>query len=434
MSQYQAIYDEKRRSVEELVAMIEPGEGIVLAAAGSEPLLITQALNNAKQLKGNRLYRMLSMSPVVNLAKDQLKQFTFFLSGLDRKAMRNTDVDLIPSHFSEIPAIIKQREPEPVMISQASPMDEDGYFSFGLTAAYTPCTVEFAKKVFLEVNENMPHTHGEGMRIHISEVTAFVESSEDVVELPDIELSDKDRKIGEYVGDIIEDGSTIQIGFGTIPNAVMNALSHKKNLGIHTEMLLSSIVDLYNNKVITNEEKPVGKHRFSTTLALGNRRLYDFIDNNEDVEILPVNFINNIVELAKIENLVSVNTTLEIDFLGQCNSEQLEDFYYSGTGGQSDFAVGARIAANGVGIVCLYSTAKDDTISRIVPHLHSGSPVSTSKNDIEIVVTEYGVAHLKGKSIQERVQALIEVAHPKFRDGLREEAIKLGYLENKKLK
>lgn len=424
---FQRFYQEKLMTAEEAIELVDAGDAIVLAAAGNEPKALTQALNTAKHFEDNRLYRMLAASPIIDQPRQTLKQYSFFLSGYDRKAMKEGKVELIPAHFSEVPAIIKRREKEVVLMSQVSPMDEKGYFSFGITAAYTTALLEEAKSIIVEVNENMPHTHGRGMRIHISQITALIEHNSPVMELPEIPISEKDLAIGRHVASIVKDGDTIQIGFGSIPNAVMQALGDKKNLGIHTEMLPSTAVKLFQEEVITNGNKTFGQNKFTTTLALGDRKLYDFMDNNPNIELLPVDYTNSLIELAKLDNLVSVNTTLEVDFLGQCNSEKLEHQYYSSTGGQADFAVGARLAKNGIGIVCLYSTAKDDTISRIVPHLHSGSPVSTSKNDVDIIVTEYGIAYLKGKSIPERVQALINVAHPNFRQQLLDEARKIGY-------
>ena len=426
------LYESKKLSKDQVNALIEPGDAIILPAAGTEPMVITPELNNATHFKGNRLYRMLALTPVIDLPEDQLKQYSFFLSGADRKAMRQGIVDLIPGHFSEIPAILKEREKEPILIVQASPMNEEGYFSFGITSGYTTSVAKYAKKIILEVNKNMPFVHGQDMKVHIKDIAGFVETEVPLPELPEVELSESEIAIGKTVADIVSDGDTIQIGFGSIPNAVMKALGDKKDLGIHSEMFPSTAVELAEKGALTNVNKELMPNKHVGTFVLGTKKLYDFIDNNPDVELMPVEYTNGLKELSQLDHLVSINTTLEVDFLGQCNSEQLEDFYYSNTGGQSDFAIGARLAKHGIGIVCLQSTAKKGTISRIVPHLHSGSPVSTTKNDVDIVVTEFGAAHLKNKSIQERVEALISVAHPDFRDKLRSKAIELGYLTNNK--
>lgn len=426
------LYERKKISKEQVNDLIEPGDAIVLPAAGCEPMVITPEFNKAKHFKGNRIYRMLALTPTIDLPEDQLKQYSFFLSGADRKAMRQAKVDLIPGHFSEIPSILKQREKEPILITAASPMNDEGYFSFGITSGYTPSVAKYAKKIILEVNENMPFVHGQDMQIHISDIDALVETDVPLPELPSMELSESEMSIGKTVADIVRDGDTIQIGFGSIPNAVMKALGDKKDLGIHSEMFPSTAVELAEKQALNNTKKELLPNKHVGTFVLGTKALYDFIDNNPDVYLMPVEYTNGLKELSQIDNLVSINTTLEVDFLGQCNSEQLEDFYYSNTGGQSDFAIGARVAKNGIGIVCLQSTAKKGTISRIVPHLHSGSPVSTSKNDVDIVVTEFGAAYLKNKSIQERVEALISVAHPDFRDELRNKAIELGYLVDNK--
>ena len=216
-----------------------------------------------------------------------------------------------------------------------------------------------------------------------------------------------------------------------MPNAVIEYLKGHRDLGIHTEMLPDKVVDLYENDCISNTNKKIFKGKTTATFALGSKKLYDFMDNNKDIMMLPCNVSNDLRNIAQLDNLVSINSTVEIDFLGQCNSETMNGKYYSSTGGQADFAKGVRLTENGRGIICLYSTAKNDTISKIVSVLPQGAVVTTSKNDVDIVVTEYGKAELKGKTIQARTEALINIAHPKFRDQLTFEAIKRGFLSQK---
>ncbi len=288
------------------------------------------------------------------------------------------------------------------------------------------CT-KSAETILIEVNEQMPRTYGEN-KIHISDVTAIVENNIALPEAPIPKITDKDKTVGEYVAELIDNGDTIQIGYGSIPNAIMDNLTNHRHLGVHTEMIPDNIIKLYESGVITNEQKPFYKGKLTTTFAFGTKRLYDFMHNNRDIYMLPVNKSNNLCHVAQYDNLVTINATVEVDFLGQCNSEKVGDLYWSSSGGQADFQIASHLSDNGKSILCLHSTAKNDTISTIVPVLAPGTPVTTSKNDVDYIVTEYGVAQLRGKSIRERTKELIRIAHPKFREELSFQAKKLGYL------
>ena len=288
-----------------------------------------------------------------------------------------------------------------------------------------------SETIILEVNRNMPRTFGEQNRIHISQVTALVEHDSDLPTLPEPSLSEKDQKIGQTIANLIQNGDTLQIGFGSMPNAVMEFLKGHRDLGIYTEMLPDKVVDLYEKGVITNSNKKIYQGKTTATFALGSKKLYDFIDNNSDILMLPCQVSNDLRNISQLDHLVSVNSTVEVDFLGQCNSETVAGKYYSSTGGQGDFSKGVRMTKHGRGIICLYSTAKKDTISKIVPMLAQGAVVSTSKNDVDIIVTEYGKAELKGKTVQGRTEALINIAHPKFREQLTFDAVKNGFLPKK---
>lgn len=424
---YQELYNEKLMTLGEIAKVIEHNEGIVYPVQPGEPKGFHEALQSA-DLKGNRIYRMLPGFPLLDRKKEEISQISLFLSGHDRKAHKEGLVELLPNNFSDIPDLLLMREPEPVIVATVSPMDEEGNFSLGTSNSYIGPLIEHAKKIIVEVNENMPRTFGELNTIHISQVTAVVENHVDLNALPNLEPSEKDLKIGKIIADMVQDGDTIQIGFGSMPNAVMDYLKEKKNLGIHTEMLPDKLVDLVESGVVTNQKKEIYAGKSVATFAIGTKRLYDYMNNNEDVVMLPCNKTNSLVEMAKLNRLVAINSTVEVDFLGQCNSERVRDTYFSSTGGQHDFMKGVRLTLNGTGIICLYSTAKNDQFSTIVPTLFVGAPVSTSKNDIDTVVTEYGAAQLKGKTIPERIEALISIAHPNFREELRAEAVKMGYL------
>jgi acyl-CoA hydrolase len=430
---YQELYIEKCCTAEAAVRFIEPGEAIVTPITPGEPPALLNALTSNDRLYGNSLYRMLPGYPVLNVDQEKIKQISIFISGYDRKAFAEGTTDLLPNHFSDIPSLIKigTAHTERVLLATVSPMDDEGYFTLGTSVSYLGDLLDSAKTIILEVNKNMPRTFGEQNRIHISQIKALVEHDFDLPSAANPVLTEKDMKIGQTIADLIRNGDTVQIGFGSMPNAVIEYMSGHRDLGIHTEMLPEKFVDLYEQGVITNANKQIFKGKSTATFAYGTKRLYDFMNNNEDILMLPCNVTNDLRNLAQLDNLVSVNSTVEVDFLGQCNSETINGVYYSSTGGQTDFAKGVRMTKNGRGIICLYSTAKNDTISKIVSTLPAGAVVSTSKNDVDMIVTEYGKAELKGKTVQGRTEALIKIAHPNFREQLTFEAVKRGFLPQK---
>ncbi|MCC5895306.1 MAG: acetyl-CoA hydrolase/transferase family protein [Alkalibacterium sp.] len=417
------MYTEKLTTPEEAVQLVNPGEEIIFPINPGEPPMLLEAIPKNEKLEGNFLHRMLPSSGPLDISPHKLKQVSIFLSGADRKYYREGFIDFLPNHFSDIPSLLLKRSPHPVIMATVSPMDEEGYFSLGTSPSYVASLIEHAKTIILEVNENMPRTFGEKNTIHISQVDALVENTVELPELPTPTLSDKDLEIGKIIGDIVKDGDTLQIGFGSMPNAVMDCIMDKRDLGVYSEMLPDKIVDLYEQGVVTNKHNPVSPGQTLSTFAIGSKRLYEFMDNNKDIVMLPCDVTNSPVNIAKVDNLVSINSSVEVDFYGQCNSESVGGMLYSSTGGQADFTKGVRMTKNGRGVICLYSTAKKDTISTIVSELAHGSIVSTSKNDVDTVVTEYGKAELIGKTFSERAEALIAIAHPDFRDRLRQKAI-----------
>ncbi len=425
---FQRMYQLKNGTAEKAVHFIEPSDSIILPISPGEPPALLEALLSNHQLHGNTLYRMLPGYPVLNVEPEIIKQVSIFLSGSDRQAFREGKIDLLPNHFSDIPSLLKLSTSKPVIMAAVSPMDDEGYFSLGTSVSYIGQLLQDAKSIILEVNQNMPRTFGEQNRVHISQVTALIEHDFDLPSLPEPVMGDKDTKIGQTIAELIQNGDTVQIGFGSMPNAVMEYLKGHRDLGIYTEMLPDKVVDLYEKGVITNSNKKIYKGKTTATFALGSKKLYDFMHNNKDILMLPCQVSNDLRNIAQLDHLVSVNSTVEVDFLGQCNSEIIAGKYYSSTGGQGDFAKGVRMTENGRGIICLYSTAKNDTISKIVPMLSQGAVVTTSKNDVDIVVTEFGKAELRGKTVQERTKTLINIAHPTFREQLTFDAIKRGFL------
>lgn len=420
-------YKEKLRSPEEAVRLIEAGDDIIVPLTAGEPPALLDALPSHTGLRGNRLFQMLSLRSAIRVEPERIRIVSMFLGAGDRPGFHEGRVELLPNHFSDLPMLLRRFTSNRVLMATVSPMDAEGFFSLGTNCDYISTLVDDAKLIVLEVNENMPWTFGEN-RIHISQVHALTENHVPLPVLPDPKITENDIQIGRAISSIIRNGDTLQIGFGAIPNVVMDFLKDHKDLGIFTEMLPEKVVDLYQAGVITNRKKPIFEGKSTMTFAVGNRRLYDFMHKNPNLYMLPVNQSNDVRVIAKLDNLVSINATVEVDFLGQCNSETVGGRYYSSTGGQADFARGAGLAKSGRGIICLHSTAKNGTISKIVPTLPPGAAVSTSKNDVDLVVTEFGIAELKGKTIRERTQALIAIAHPKFREELEFAAKKMAYL------
>lgn len=425
---YSKLYEEKRASsANDAVSIIKENEDIVVPLGNGSPRTLYQALETHDGLKNCRLYQLLSFNEIIDVSPDKLKIISMFLTGIERKAYREGKIDLLPNHFSDVPRLLQEVTNRPTIMATVAPMDEEGYFSFGTNSDYVVPLLPYAGKIILEVNEHMPRTIGSN-KVHINDVTALIEHNEPLVETPVIPYNETDEKIGQHIAQLISNGDVLQIGIGGIPNAIMNHLVDYRNLTIYTEMLPDRIIDLYEKGALTNENNQLAKGKMTATFAYGTQKLYDFIHENDAVCLFPVNQTNDPRMISKHENLVSINSTVEVDFYGQCNSETIGTYYYSSTGGQGDFSIGTRLSNSGKGIICLHSTAKNGEVSKIRPTLTLGSVVTTSKNDVDYVVTEYGVAKLRGKTIRERTNELIQIAHPKFREELTFEAKKLGFL------
>ena len=431
------LYKSKLIDIEGALNKIKSNDNIVCALSAAEPKEILSRLHTiADRVENVNITNCLPLNNYEFFYNPEYKEnfFTegwFFNPGL-RKAHKNRNVSYIPNHLHlAATKRLAHRKPN-VFLGTASPMDKHGYVSLSLSATYEREMIDNADLVILEVNPNMPRTFGDTI-IHISEVDYIVETNYDVPELPVLEPSEKDRIIGKYIADLVEDGSTIQLGIGGIPNAVTAELMDKRDLGIHTEMFTDGMVDLYEAGVITGKKKTLLPGKMVATFALGTKKLYEFIDDNPCVNILKGSWVNDPYVIGKNYKMVSINTALEIDLTGQCCSESIGHVQFSGSGGQADTAIGAQMSKGGKSIIALYSTAKvrvpgsDErkVVSKIVPRLAHGAAVTLSRNDVDFVVTEYGVAALRGTSIKERVERLINIAHPDFRDYLKEEAEKL---------
>ena len=425
-------YQSKLVSAADAIDQIKDGDFIIIPTGVGEPPALLTALSEQR-----RRFRDVKLGQILAVRKygyfdpetvDHVRHVAFFYGAASRAGGQAGWVDFIPSYFSEMPSQIERGQiPADVVLSMASPMDQHGYFSLSLGADYTMAAVARARAVVLEVNPNVPYANG-NCHVHISQVTALIESSDPVMEVGLPKIGPVQQAIGKYVADMIDDGSTLQIGYGGIPDAVVMQLSAKHDLGIHTEMIGDGILSLIESGAVTNRKKNYLPGKMVATFALGSRKLYQFMDRNPALEIHPADFTNDPYLAGKNDNLVAINATLQIDLLGQCGSESLGHLPYSGTGGQSDFVRGANRSRGGKAFIVLPSTAKDDSITRIVPVLSPGTHVSTSKNDINYVVTEFGVAQLRGKSAKQRAQELISIAHPDFRAELTESARKLNLL------
>uniref|UniRef100_Q47JD9 Acetyl-CoA hydrolase/transferase n=1 Tax=Dechloromonas aromatica (strain RCB) TaxID=159087 RepID=Q47JD9_DECAR len=427
-----ALYQQKRMPAADAIRVVKNGDTIVVPTAVGEPPSLLTALSEARrdfrdvqvcQILAVRKYGYLDPETVENV-----RHTAYFYSGATRQGGKDGWVDFIPAYFSEMPQLINRGlMPADVVFSMASPMDEHGFFSLSLAADYTMAAIERARVIVLEINPNVPFANGD-CHIHISRVAALCESDEPILEVGLPKIGPVQEAIGKYVADMIPDGATLQIGYGGIPDAVVMQLTDKHDLGIHTEMVGDGIMSLVEAGVVTNRKKNYHQGKMLATFALGSKKLYQFMHRNPALEMHPVDFTNDPYLAGRNDNLHAINATMQIDFLGQCGSESLGSIPYSGTGGQSDFVRAANRSNGGKAFIVLPSTAKDDTISRIVPTLSAGTHVSTSKNDINYVVTEFGVAQLRGKTAKQRTEALIGIAHPNFRGELREAAKKLKLL------
>ena len=419
-------------SAAEAVGVVMNGDTVVVPTAVGEPPALLTALSNVR-----REFRNVRISQILPVRKygyfdpetiGHIEHVAYFFSGISRAGGQAGWSDFISANFSELPELISRKLlPADVVLSMASPMDAHGFFSLSLAPDYTMAAIARARAVVLEVNPNVPFANG-SCHIHISQVTALTESEDALLEVGLPKIGPVQEAIGKYVADMIPDGATLQIGYGGIPDAVVMQLTHKHDLGVHTEMIGDGIMTLVEAGAVTNRKKNYLPGKIIATFALGSKNLYDFLHRNPAVEMHPVNFTNDPYLAGKNDKLHAINATMQIDFMGQCGSESLGFAPYSGTGGQTDFVRAANRSNGGKAFIVLPSTAKMDTISRIVPVLSAGTHVSTSKNDINYVVTEYGVAQLRGKTARQRCEALITIAHPDFRAELRESARRMKLL------
>ncbi|CUI08191.1 acetyl-CoA hydrolase/transferase family protein [Massilia antarctica] len=426
------LYQQKLTTPEEALRLVRDGDMIVVpTGVGEPPALLTALSAQRQQFHDVKVAQILAMRKFGYFDQDtahHVRHASLFFGGASRASGQGGWCDFIPNYFSELPGLIEQGlMPADVVFAMASPMSEQGFFSLSLAVDYTMAAIAKARAVVLEVNPNVPFAHGQ-CHVHVSQVTALVESGDTILEVGLPKIGAVQEAIGKYVADMIDDGSTLQIGYGGIPDAVVMQLTSKHDLGIHTEMIGDGILTLIEAGAVTNRRKTFMPGKMVATFALGSQKLYKFLHHNPMIEMHPSNFTNDPYLAAQNDKLMTINATLQIDLLGQCGSESIAHLPYSGTGGQVDFVRAGNRSRGGKSFIVLPSTAKDNTISRIVPMLTPGTHATTSKNDINYVVTEYGVAQLRGKSAKQRAQALIAIAHPDFRASLRAEANRMCVL------
>jgi acyl-CoA hydrolase len=426
MQTVQEMYRSKRCSALDALNHLRDGDMIIVPTGVGEPPALLNALSeqcrNFSDVQVAQILAMRKYGYFERECRPHVRHAALFFGGASRAGGQGGWCDFIPNYFSEIPALIERGlMPSDVVFAMASPMSPHGFFALSLGTDYTMAAVAKARAVVLEVNPNVPFTHGQ-CHVHVSQVTALVESEDPILEVGLPKIGPVQEAIGQLVAEQIEDGSTLQIGYGGIPDAVVMQLTAKRDLGIHTEMIGDGILKLVESGAVNNSRKTLLPGKMVATFALGSRKLYEFMHQNPMLEMHPSNFTNDPYVAGQNDKLVTINASLQVDLLGQCGSESIGHLPYSGTGGQVDFVRAANRSRGGKSFIVLPSTAKDGTVSRIVPTLSAGTHATTSKNDVNYVVTEWGMAQLRGKSARQRAQALIAIAHPDFRPWLREEA------------
>jgi len=435
-------YKEKVITLEQALNMVKSDDNIVTGLGAAEGKMFMDNIHTiADRVKNVTITNCLSMASgefLNEIYKDSFNIDGWFFSPPMRKAFKNGNISFIPNHLHVAGWKRLDHVKPNIYVGSASMPDEHGYISLSCSNTYESKMIEKADVVILEINPKFPRTFGD-VEMHYRDIDYFMEVDYDVPVIPDVPFTEKDEKIGDFISEHINDGDTLQLGIGGIPNAVAAGLKGKKDLGIHTEMMTSGMVDLIEAGVITGKKKSLHKGKHVATFALGNKKLYDFINNNPSVMILNGKYVNDPAIIGLNDNMVSINTAMEVDLTGQVCSESIGHIQFSGTGGQADTAIGAQNAKNGRSFIALYSTAmvrnpvtgeKEET-SKIVPFLKPGAIVSLSRNDVDMVVTEYGIAHLRGTNVRERILRLIDIAHPNFREQLLKDAYDLGLLYHK---
>jgi 4-hydroxybutyrate CoA-transferase len=423
---WKKLYANKIMTPAEAVATIPDGCMVIAGHAAANPqVMMRELVAQRERYRNLRIFHVLPVgygdyASIENAA--HFRHVTTFAGATTRKAVSEGYADFIPSFFKDVPSLLGDAVPADVAVVNVSLPDADGFCSLGMASDYTLRAVEISGRVIAQVNECMPHVGGRANAVHISRFDVIVPCSDPLPETPPLAAPTQvDIEIGRHCAGLINDGDTLQIGIGAIPDAVLGSLRDKKDLGIHSEIISDAAVPLIRAGVVNGSCKTLHRGKIVATFLVGSRVLYDFVADNPDVLMMPVDYVNNPNVIAQNENMVSINSCLEVDLTGQVNAESIGARQFSGMGGQVDFVRGATLSRGGRSIIAMPSTAAGGKISRIVPTLASGAIVTTSRCDVDNIVTEYGVAHLRGRTLRQRAEALAAIAHPDFRDTLKEE-------------
>jgi acetyl-CoA hydrolase len=436
---WEAIYRRKVTDVDAALACIKSGDRIYLGGGAGVPTTLVAGLTR-RALEGNSRGQPLHHVEIIHILTfadapyvdpryaDSFRHNALFIGPNVRQAVQEGRADFTPVFLSEIPHLFRDGAlPIDVALISLSPPDEHGFCSFGVEVGTTKPAAEAARIIVAEINRQMPRTLGDSF-IHISHLHHIVEVDCPLPEAPQGGSSTLHMQVGQNIAEMIPDGATLQMGIGSIPDAVLKNLGHHKDLGIHTELFSDGVIDMVETEVITCARKTFHPDKIIAGFLFGSQRLYEFVHDNPIIELHPIDYVNDPFNIAKNEKMVSINSALQVDLTGQVCADSIGPRFYSGVGGQVDFIRGAARSKGGLPIIAFLSTAKNETLSRIVPMLNEGAGVVTTRNDVHYVVTEYGVASLHGKTVRQRARELIKIAHPRFRDELSRAARKLGYL------
>jgi acyl-CoA hydrolase/RimJ/RimL family protein N-acetyltransferase len=420
---WQHLYEPKVVDAPEAISKIMRGSRVFLGTGCGEPQHLIHAMVEDQNLQDIMVYQMLSFT-LAKFVDDPsfTRRFSlklFFISRAMRKAAFDGKIDYIPEYLSQIPRLFSShRIGLDAALVQVSPPDQFGYCSLGVSVDITRSAVEHAMVVIAQVNPNMPRTWGDSF-VHVRDIDWIVPYEENLVEaLPTVKDNEVARRIGHYVSQLVDDGATLQIGFGNLPYAILKYLDGKKDLGIHTQLITDGLLPLFEKNVITNKKKTLLPGRVVSSLCMGSEKIYRYVDNNPAFYFRSSEFVNDPTVIARNDNLISISSALEVDLTGQVCSDSMGYLFYSGIGDQVDFLRGSSMSKGGFSIIALPATAQNGSVSRIVSHLSEGAGVATTRGDVNFVITEYGIAELKGKGIYQRVMELAQIAHPKFREEL----------------
>ena len=424
MADWKTIYQERNVTAEEAISYIKSGDSISVAHVGSEPfVLLEEMVRQAERLRDVHLYFLLSLGDAGYMQPGLEKHIRFhgiFLGNSTRKGVAEGRGEYLPCYFHQYPAMLRARGGIDVLLISVTPPDKHGYCSMGMGIDHIPDIKDETKLIIAQVNPALPRVMGNSF-IHVSEIDYLVEAERQIPELAPVEITEVEKQIGAYCASLIQDGDTLQLGIGGIPDAVVTFLKEKNDLGLHTEMAADGVVDLIRAGNINNRRKNINRGKSVSTFAAGTKKLYDFLDDNPAFELHPVSYVNHPNVISQNDNVVSINSCIQVDLMGQANAEVVKGMQFSGVGGQIDFIRGANMSRGGRAIMALPSTAANGTISKIVPFLDHGAPVTTGRAEINYVVTEYGIAQLWGKTLRERAREMIAIAHPDYREELKAE-------------